>query len=244
MVSKQELKFVKSLSLKKNRDENSMFVIEGEKLLFEAEKSGATILKIYRRDELGEENMSKISQLSSPSPVLAVVKMPDYSIFLNPDPSKLYLALDSVKDPGNLGSILRIADWYGIDDIFISQGSVEVYNPKCVQSTMGALFRVRVHYVNLADLIIDCKKKMPVYGTFLGAKSIYDSTLEKRGIIVMGSESEGISEDLKFFIDQKITIPSFPADSNRSESLNVAIATAVVCAEFRRPSSSDAKLQT
>jgi TrmH family RNA methyltransferase len=244
MISKQELKFVRSLSQKKFRDENSMFIIEGEKMLIEAEKSGAAILKVYYRDQIGVDNMAKISQLSSPPPLLAVVKMDDSFSEVPPNPEKLQLAIDNIKDPGNLGTIIRIADWFGIDDIYLSSESVEVYNPKCVQSTMGALFRVRVHYVNLADLIIDCKKKMPVYGTFLGAKSIYDSTLEKRGIIVMGSESEGISEDLKFFIDQKITIPSFPADSNRSESLNVAIATAVVCAEFRRPSSSDAKLQT
>ena len=244
MISKQELKFVRSLSQKKFRDENLMFIIEGEKMLIEAEKSGATILKIYLKDQIGVDNMEKISQLSSPPPVLAVVKMPDSSSLLPPNPEKLQLAIDNIKDPGNLGTIIRIADWFGIDDIYLSSESVEVYNPKCVQSTMGALFRVRVHYVNLSKLIENCFKSMPVYGTFLGSPSIYDVNLEPRGIIVMGSESDGISTEVQRFIKNKITIPPFPSDSKRSESLNVAVATAVVCSEFRRLSLSDAKPRT
>ncbi|WRQ33313.1 RNA methyltransferase [Bacteroidales bacterium MB20-C3-3] len=244
MISKQELKFVRSLSQKKFRDENSMFIIEGEKMLIEAEKSGAAILKVYYRDQIGVDNMAKISQLSSPPPLLAVVKMDDSFSEVPPNPEKLQLAIDNIKDPGNLGTIIRIADWFGIDDIYLSSESVEVYNPKCVQSTMGALFRVRVHYVNLSKLIENCFKSMPVYGTFLGSPSIYDLNLEPRGIIVMGSESDGISTEVQRFIKNKITIPPFPSDSKRSESLNVAVATAVVCSEFRRLSLFGAKPQT
>ncbi|MDD2490948.1 MAG: RNA methyltransferase [Bacteroidales bacterium] len=235
MISKQELKFVKSLAQKKFRDENSMFVIEGEKLLQEAERSNVTILKIYRREEIGDENMSKISQLASPSPVLAVLKMPEVIENPKPNPEKIQLSLDMVKDPGNLGTIIRIADWYGIDDIFLSNGCVEVYNPKCVQSTMGALFRVRVHYVDLPAFINTYKDLLPVYGTFLNATSIYKTNLENKGLIVLGSESDGISKEVASLIDKKIMIPPFPINSKRSESLNVAIATAVICAEFRRP---------
>lgn len=244
MFSKQELKFVRSLSLKKFRDENSMFIIEGEKMLNEAEKSGATILKVYMRDQIGVDNMAKISQLSSPSPVLAVVKMDNFSAELSPNPDNLQIAIDNIKDPGNLGTIIRIADWFGIDDIYLSSESVEVYNPKCVQSTMGALFRVKVHYVDLPNFIKKCSSLMPVYGTFLGSPSIYDLKPEPRGIIVMGSESDGISREVGKFIGKKITIPPFPSDSERSESLNVAAATAVVCSEFRRLSLFGAKPQT
>ncbi|MDX9781970.1 MAG: RNA methyltransferase [Bacteroidales bacterium] len=237
MISKQEIKFVRSLSQKKFREENSMFIIEGEKLLLEAEKSGATVLKIYKKDEIGDDNMSRISLLSSSSPVLAVIKMPE-RVICKVNPMNLYLALDSVKDPGNLGTIIRIADWYGIDDIFLSEECVEVYNPKCVQATMGAIFRVRVHYVDLKHFIISNRDSLPVYGTFLEAPSIYNSNIQKRGLIVLGSESDGISSEVSSVIENKIKIPPFPEISERSESLNVAVATAVVCSEFRRPSAS------
>ncbi len=237
MISKQELKFVRSLSQKKYREENSMFIIEGEKLLLEAEKSGATVLKVYKKGEIGDDEMSRISLLSTPSPVLAVIKMPDIGI-CELNPKNLYLALDSVKDPGNLGTIIRIADWYGIDDIFLSEGCVEVYNPKCVQATMGAIFRVRVHYVNLKHFITSNKKSIPVYGTFLEAQSMYDFKLQNRGIIVLGSESDGITAEVSSVIENKIKIPPFPGDSERSESLNVAVAAAIMCSEFRRPSAS------
>lgn len=237
MISKQELKFIRSLSQKKFRDENSMFIIEGEKLLYEAEKSGATILKIFHRDTIGEENMSRISLMSTPSPVLAIVKMPDIPTY-EINPGKLYLALDSVKDPGNLGTIIRIADWYGIDDIFISPGSVELYNPKCVQASMGAIFRVKAHYLELKSFIEKNKKIIPVYGTFLHAPSIYDANIENRGIIVLGSESDGISDEVSMAIDNRIKIPPFPVNSERGESLNVAVATAIICSEFRRLSAS------
>jgi len=190
--------------------------------------------------------MERISCLSSPSPVLAVIEKPDFT----PDNilssistanllgrKPLYLALDGVKDPGNLGTIIRVADWFGIDAIFASPGSVEVYNPKVVQATMGAIFRKQVIYTNLAQI---CHKfldaGLPVYGTFLDGKNLYENLPadKKQGLIVMGSESFGISPQLEALIDNKLLIPPYPADAVTSESLNVAIATAIICAEFRR----------
>jgi len=236
MLSKQEIKFIKSLSQKKYREENSMFVAEGEKLVTEILSSHFEVVKTFYRDEIGEENMSRISLLSSPSPVLAVVKIPEYTEVPAPDNSKLALALDSVRDPGNLGTIVRIADWFGIDTIYASEDTVDLYNPKCVQATMGAISRVRVFYTELSEFLSIHHDKTDIYGTFLGAPSIYEVKLGKGGIIVMGNESDGISQSIGKLVTKKIMIPPYPADSERGESLNVAIATAVVCAEFRRPS--------
>lgn len=241
-ISANKIKFIRSLSQKKFRDEYGLFVAEGEKMVSEALASGYKVEEIYRADEIGKETMSRISNLSSPSPVLAVIRKQDAGpseFFKNITPSSkgLYLALDGVKDPGNLGTIIRLADWFGIEAIFASLGTVEVYNPKVVQSTMGAIFRKQVIYTDLPDL---CRKflsaGLPVYGTFLDGKNMYDSLRQdqKHGLIVMGSESFGISDELRGVIDHKLYIPPYPADSVTSESLNVAIATAIICAEFRR----------
>jgi TrmH family RNA methyltransferase len=174
--------------------------------------------------------------------VLAVIRKPEFSAediisALKPESKGLYLALDGVKDPGNLGTIIRVADWFGVDAIFASSGTVEVYNPKVVQATMGAIFRKRVIYTDLSAV---CKRfesaGLPVYGTFLDGKNLYESVPadRKHGLIVMGSESFGISDTLRELIGNKLLIPPYPADASTSESLNVAIATAIICAEFRR----------
>ena len=201
---------------------------------------------MYYEKEIGRDAMERITCLNSPSPVLAVIEKPNFTpdSILQSITSKdsqgrkpLYLALDGVKDPGNLGTIIRIADWFGIDAIFASPGSVEVYNPKVVQATMGAIFRKQVIYTDLAQV---CEKflaaGLPVYGTFLDGKNLYENLPadKKQGLIVMGSESFGISPQLEALIDNKLLIPPYPADSQTSESLNVAIATAIICAEFRR----------
>jgi len=145
----------------------------------------------------------------------------------------LCLALDEVQDPGNLGTIIRIADWFGIEHIFCSQGTADVYNPKVVQATMGALARVHVHYVNLSELI-DSLPDIPVYGTFLDGTNIYEQELSQTGIIVMGNEGNGISPEVRKVINRRLYIPNYPANRPTSESLNVAVATAITCAEFRR----------
>lgn len=250
-LSANKIKFIRSLSQKKFRDEHNLFIVEGEKLVSEALNSTFNVKEVYRIEEIGRECMVRISNLSSPSPVLAVVEKPVFSpdkfieqLFpvnssatdiISGRTYPLCLALDGVKDPGNLGTIIRIADWFGIDAIFASEGSVEVYNPKVVQATMGAIFRKRVIYTNLQSL---CKRvsdaALPVYGTFLDGENMYTKSLNKCGLIVMGSESFGISKELEGCISNKLYIPPYPADALTSESLNVGVATAIICAEFRR----------
>ncbi|MBO7764455.1 MAG: RNA methyltransferase [Bacteroidales bacterium] len=241
-ISANKIKFVRSLAQKKFRDEHSLFVAEGEKIVAEAQASGYKIEEIYRIEEIGAEAMARITNLSSPSPVLAVIRKPELSAediisALKPESKGLYLALDGVKDPGNLGTIIRIADWFGVEAIFASPGTVEVFNPKVVQATMGAIFRKKVIYTDLAELCTSFKSLgLPVYGTLLDGKNIYEALPadRKHGLVVMGSESFGISEQLRPHIDSKLFIPPYPADASTSESLNVAIATAIICAEFRR----------
>lgn len=235
MISKAEIKFVRSLAQKKFRDEEGMFIVEGEKMVQEAIASDLEVVSIYRKEDIGEEVMSRITLLSSPSPVLAVVKKPPFCEGTN-NIGGVSLALDSVRDPGNMGTILRIADWFGIERVFCSRDCVELYNPKTVQSSMGAIFRKKVIYTELTSLIEEyTKKNVPVYGTFLDGNNIYSENLEKDNcLIVMGSENNGISDPVSKLISNRILIPPYPADTRSSESLNVAIATAIVCSEFRR----------
>ena len=242
-LSANKIKYIRSLHQKKYRDEHNLFIAEGEKIVEEALRSGYNVKEVFYEKEIGKEAMSRISNLSSPSPVLAVIEKPNFtpdSILQNLDSQgrkPLYLALDGVKDPGNLGTIIRVADWFGVDAIFASPGSVEVYNPKVVQATMGAIFRKQVIYTDLAQV---CEKflaaGLPVYGTFLDGKNLYENLPQehKCGLVVMGSESFGISAQLESLISNKLLIPPYPADAQTSESLNVAIATAIICAEFRR----------
>ncbi|WP_349939365.1 RNA methyltransferase, partial [Bacteroides cellulosilyticus] len=147
------------------------------------------------------------------------------------------LALDDVQDPGNLGTIIRLADWFGIEHIFCSPNTVDVYNPKTVQATMGGIARVKLHYTSLPDLI-QSLKDIPVYGTFLDGENMYTQKLSSNGLIVMGNEGNGIGKEVEQLINRKLYIPNYPAERETSESLNVAIATAVVCAEFRRQAAS------
>ena len=229
-----------SLSQKKFRDELGLFIAEGEKMVEEAMKSGYHIENVYHSRDIGAEAMSRISSLSSPSPVLAVIRKPS-DIYLDDLSSLedmlssggLYLALDTIRDPGNLGTILRIADWFGIDAVFAAKDTVDVFNPKVVQATMGAILRVRVHYTNLAKWL-ENQHDTKIYGTFLEGENIYSAQLDKSGVIVMGNEGQGISAEVAATVSHKLLIPPYPADRCGSESLNVAVATAVICSEFRR----------
>ena len=239
-ISKNELRQVRALSQKKFRDETGLFVVEGEKMVSEALASGFEVVSVYRRDEIGEEAMERLSQLSSPSPVLAVVRQPAPVPF---QPLKgLYLALDGIRDPGNLGTILRVADWFGIDGVVASPDTVELYNPKVVQATMGAVFRVPFH---TAEIPAFCRAVIAggghVYGTFLDGENMYSKTLdcgrEAPSVIVIGNESNGISPAVSACVSDRLFIPPYPADDPGSESLNAAIATAITVAEFRRRSS-------
>ncbi|MFA5850210.1 MAG: RNA methyltransferase [Bacteroidales bacterium] len=237
MLSKADIKFLKSLSYKKTRDELGLFIVEGEKMVEEAKKSDFLLERVIYMKDIGEVDMSKITLLSSPSPVFAILKRKDYPESIAIESDKIYLALDSVRDPGNLGTIIRLADWFGIEAIIASEDTVDMYNPKVIQASMGAIFRTKIVYTNLCDFISKNSDKTEIYGTFLNASNIYRESLSGRGIIVIGSESNGISADVESLIKKKLFIPSFTGKAGcGSESLNVAIATAIVCSEFRRSS--------
>ena len=244
-LSAKQIKFIKSLSQKKIRDEYSLFVVEGEKLVNEALASDYNVREVYRISEIGENSMSRISSLSSPSPALAVIEKKDWSSFslsstLDSSLNRsdfLCLGLDGISDPGNMGTIIRTADWFGLDYIFANEGSVDIYNPKCIQATMGAIFRKKIIYTNLGEVAdAFAMRKLPVWGTLLNGDNIYSKIdkAPKRGLIVMGNESNGISLELRARITDKILIPTYPQDAVSSESLNVATATAIVCALFRK----------
>lgn len=245
-ISANEIKRVRSLSDKKFRDRYGLFCVEGEKMVDEALLSGFDVETVYRKDEIGEEQMSRISSLSSPSPVLAVVRKPQ-DINLSSDSalssalgrSGLYLALDTIRDPGNLGTILRVADWFGIDAVFAAPDTVDVFNPKVVQATMGAIFRVKFHYAEIPAL---CRAAVSaggnVYGTFLDGSDMYEKQLnpgkDSPSVIVIGNESNGISDEVAGLVSDKLYIPPYPKNDTGSESLNAAVATAITVAEFRR----------
>ena len=234
-LTKAEINTIRSLNKKKERNELGLFVVEGEKMVAEALASSFQVEAVYREEDIGKEAMERISLLSSPSPVLAVVKIPTTNDSISTE--GLSLALDCVRDPGNMGTIIRIADWLGIERIFLSKDCVDIYNPKTIQATMGAIFRKKITYIDLESLVSTyLDKKLPVYGTFLDGENIYKKTIKNRdkGLIIMGSENNGISKEIESLIDNKLYIPPFPAEAITSESLNVAIATAIICAEFRR----------
>ena len=248
MLSKNKIKYIHSLELKKNRKEEQAFVAEGHKLvgdllghfhcrLLVALPEWLDTHKETKADEVIEVNKDELTRASlqkAPQEVLAVFSQPKYEMAPEAIETSLCLALDDVQDPGNLGTIIRMADWFGIEHIFCSQGTVDVYNPKTIQATMGALPRVKLHYCHLPQLITSLKADTPVYGTFLDGDNMYEKTLSSTGLIVMGNEGNGISKEVGKLINKRLYIPNFPAERETSESLNVAVATAVICAEFRR----------
>lgn len=230
-ITQAEIKQIRSLREKKYRDEYGLFVVEGEKMVQEALCSDFEVVRVWRRDEIGEAAMARISQLSTPSPVLAVVSRPEPSGLVLE--KGLCLALDGVRDPGNLGTILRIADWFGVQALFLSDDCVDLYNPKVIQSSMGSVFRVRTVTSDLVDLARRFREKgMPVYGTFLDGEDIYHAALRPEGLVVMGNEAAGIRPAVAAEVDARLLIPAFGRSG--AESLNVAVATAVTLSEFRR----------
>ena len=239
MITSAEIKLVKSLSQKKFRDLHGLFVAEGEKLVAEALHSRFKVRDVYRVQEIGEAAMARITGLSSPSPVLCTVERPQDLQSGEMPANGLFLALDGIRDPGNLGTILRIADWFGIDAAYASPDTVDVFNPKVVQATMGAIFRVQFHYTDIPAL---CRKAREaggaVYGTFLDGENLYKKSLsngvERPSVIVIGNEANGISAATAACVTERLFIPPFPPDIPGSESLNAAVATAVTVAEFRR----------
>ena len=247
ILSKNKIKWIKSLELKKNRKETQLFVAEGHKLVSDnlhvmrCQVLVATcewyasnpLAKAPEMYVVSAQEMSKVSFLKTPQEVLAVFEQPSNPLALEDLRTKLSLVLDTVQDPGNLGTIIRIADWFGIEHIICSPETADCFAPKTVQATMGAIARVKVHYTPLVPFM-EILKDLPIYGTFLEGENIYDENLTSEGLIVMGNEGKGISAEIERLVNRKIHIPSFPADRPTSESLNVAIAASIVCAEFRR----------
>ncbi len=249
MLSNAQIKLIRSLEQKKYRIQHGLYVAEGEKIVAEILNAKVAFAKVYvtknwieKNDDLFHQNeqlisvvnngeLNKISFLHTPNEALALmpVHYPSINNFSMDD--NLVLALDTIQDPGNMGTIMRIADWFGINTIVCSDNCVDVFNPKVIQATMGAFLRVKVYYTNLEDFLKNQKNKgISIYGALLNGEVIYDAELSNNGILLMGNESKGIHENLIEFIDKPLFIPKLGG----SESLNVSVATGIICSEFSR----------
>ena len=241
-MTKAEIQLVRSLAEKRVRTEEGLFVAEGEKLIGEILRSSLRVRKLYALEGIFPEaevvtpkEMERLSHLKTPSKALAVVEIPRHALRTVAPDRELVLVLDEVQNPGNLGTIIRLADWFGIRDIVCSPDSADCFNPKVVQATMGAILRVRVHYTELVPFLEAAhKSQIPIYGTFLEGENLYHTDLKPTGLVVMGNEGRGISEGVGQLVSHKLLIPPYPVDRRTSESLNVAMATGIICAEFRR----------
>ncbi len=239
MVTKNQIKLIKSLHDKKSRNENGLFIAEGEKVIGELISENLDLVNIYASrkidfgftnhvEEISESDLAKMSALKNPSGCLAVFKIPNY------EPIKrdgISVVLDGIGDPGNLGTIIRLCDWFGIESMICSQNTVDAFNPKTVQATMGSIARVSINYLDLEGFLAN--ETRPIFGTFMEGENLFGSKLPKDVVIILGSEAHGISPQLEKFISQKISIPR-KGNIRRTESLNVATAAGIVISEFFR----------
>ena len=245
MISKNQIKYIRQLELKKYRRRENVFVAEGPKvvgdLLRRYQPIAVYATSEWRQEtgdrsqvtEISDDELRRISFLQHPQQVLALFPIPTINYQLSIIHSNLSLALDGIQDPGNLGTIIRIADWFGIDTIYCSEDTADAYNPKVVQATMGSIAHVNIVYTDLLQLFDSLPPSYPVYGTLLDGDDIYQQPLSNEGIIVMGNEGNGISEAIRQRVNRRLLIPCF-RKGDTAESLNVAIATAITCSEFRR----------
>ena len=247
MIGKNTIKWVQSLEMKKNRKREHLFVAEGPKVVGDllahyrpravfatTEWNGrASLPSDVTPETVSDDELRRLSFLQHPQQVIAVLEMND-DVSTSVSPERLSLVLDGVQDPGNLGTIIRIADWFGIDNIICSPETADAYNPKVVQATMGSLARVNVSYTPLLPFLTSLPADMPIYGTLLDGSDIYASELSSRGIIIMGNEGNGISQEVRALVSKPLLIPNFRQGGDCAESLNVAVATAITCAEFCR----------
>ncbi len=247
MLSINKKKLIVQLSQKKQRDQHELFVAEGAKLTADLVRGGLTptyivglpeVIEPFRAsctdvNDCTEQDLKAISQLKTPSKLVAIFRKPNIELSTA---DTLVLVLDDIQDPGNLGTIIRTADWFGLRHIICSKNCADAYNPKTIQATMGAIARVRVEEVDLEVLFRNNKQgaQLPVYGTFLEGSNIYSTPLTTKGYIIMGNEGKGIAPALQQYVSHKLFIPPYPLGAITSESLNVAAATAIVCSEFRR----------
>ena len=252
MLSKNKLKYIHSLSLKKHRDIEEVFVAEGPKIVGDLMGHFPCRILLGTADylvqhpqykalefvEVEQRELEQASFLKTPRDVMAVFSqkriIPQERS--RSDEQFLELALDGVQDPGNLGTIIRLADWYGIENIYCSKACADVFSPKVIQATMGAIARVKVSYVDLVSFLEKESHHRSVFGTFLDGEDLYTKDLGEGGILVMGNEGQGISKEIASLVNQKLYIPNYPKGQETSESLNVAVATAIACAEIRRQS--------
>jgi TrmH family RNA methyltransferase len=247
MISKATIKKIHALDMRKFRRNERLFVAEGPKLVDELcatmkpvyiaalpewISENAKIISGTEYDIVTPDELQRASLQKNPQQVIALFPIPEHRFCTEQLRNELVLMLDGVQDPGNLGTIARIADWFGIRNILCSTETADIYNPKAVQATMGALARVKFHYTDLLQLL--SQYDGPVYGTFLDGENIYGQELSENGIIVMGNEGKGISQGVSEMINRRLYIPNYPIGTQTTESLNVAIATSIVCAEFRR----------
>ena len=240
MLSKSHIKLITSLKQKKQRLQHGFFVVEGVKTIKELLLSKLTLYALYTtesfkidaKDEIliTEAELKRISFLTTPNKALAIFKTPEVKPI---DHSGLVLALDAIRDPGNLGTIIRLCDWFGVKDLVCSKETVDCFNPKVIQATMGSITRVNISYIDL-ELFLN-ETSLPIYGAFMEGEMVYGSTLPEKGVLVMGNEANGVSKEIEALIKNKISIPRF-GDLQATESLNVATATAILLSEFRRGS--------
>ncbi|KDN53757.1 TrmH family RNA methyltransferase [Flavobacterium seoulense] len=240
MVSKNQIKLITSLQQKKYRIANQLFFAEGVKVIQELLQSNFELEHLYttqhdfdtvldsKKSLIHENDLKKISALTTPNSCLAVFKIPEEKPIIA---SGLIIALDDVRDPGNIGTILRLCDWFGVKQVICSKETVDIYNPKVVQATMGSITRVNVNYVDLPEYI--SQTELPVFGTFMDGENIYKTNLPKEAIVVMGNEANGISETIEEITKNRLSIPRF-GDLQQAESLNVATATGIILSEFKR----------
>lgn len=251
MLSKHLTNVIQNLEKKKFREKYNLFKVEGEKLVDELLLSSLKIHSLLASPtwinthpavssqvkliETDEHEMKNISNFQSPPEVIALAEIPVYTFQETTIRQNLSLVLNGIQDPGNLGTILRVADWFGIQHIFCDQDCANAYNPKCVQASMGAIFRVKTCYTELLPLLEKIKaKNFPIFGTFLDGENIYQADLGKQGFIIMGNEGKGISETISRQVDYKLTIPTFAHNEFQTESLNVGVATGIILSEFKR----------
>lgn len=246
MLSKAKVKYVQRLQQKKQRQKEQAFVVEGEKIVVELlQQNILSIQALYATPSFAEQysmiiapfqhsttivtkqELQQLSLLTTPNQVLAVVEMPKYTPFINKIQTSLHLVLENIQDPGNFGTILRIADWFGLPHLFCSKGCVDWTNPKVIQASMGSFLRVPVHYVDLPTLFAQ-HTELPIYGAVLGGENVYQATLQQPAFLLIGNEGQGLSAQAQALLSHRLTIPKIGA----AESLNAGVATGILCALF------------
>lgn len=254
MISKINIKLIKSLSDIKNRRKTGLFITEGEKIVEELLRSELSVKQIFATTEWLDKNkahksictevtrseLERLSQQKTPNQVIAIAGLPEFQYDIQEFKDQLCLVLDNIQDPGNLGTIIRVCNWYGVRHVICSPETVDAFNPKVVQASMGAIFRTKIYYTDLVEFLGKYKKTLsyPITGAFIEGESIYKTELKPVGLIVLGNESKGISTNISAIVDKKITIPPYPSGEKNMESLNVAVAGAIIMNEYRRRNNS------